>query len=57
MFAFLGEEFDNTRLKLLIAIASASRLKKTEENYWVVGLNSSKLFCIVCKSPESFPQV
>ncbi|GER46010.1 WD repeat-containing protein [Striga asiatica] len=35
---------------------SASKLKKAEENYWVVGLSSSKLFCVVCKSPESFPQ-
>ncbi|KDP31399.1 hypothetical protein JCGZ_11775 [Jatropha curcas] len=31
--------------------------EKSNENYWVVGLNASKLFCIVCKSPELFPQV
>ncbi|KAI3769823.1 hypothetical protein L6452_00936 [Arctium lappa] len=30
---------------------TASKLKKKEENYWMGGLNSSKLFCILCKSP------
>ncbi|CAH9092846.1 unnamed protein product [Cuscuta europaea] len=35
---------------------SASKLKKLEEKYWVVGLNASKLFCVICKSPDSFPQ-
>ncbi|PIN06279.1 WD40 repeat protein [Handroanthus impetiginosus] len=39
-----------------LPLFSASKLKKPEENYWVAGLNASKLFCIVCKSPESFPQ-
>ncbi|KAL3617829.1 hypothetical protein CASFOL_038150 [Castilleja foliolosa] len=39
-----------------LPLFSASKLKKPDENYWVVGLNASKLFCIVCKSPESFPQ-
>ncbi|XP_071712171.1 protein ENHANCER OF LHP1 1 [Rutidosis leptorrhynchoides] len=36
---------------------SASKLEKKDEHYWVVGLNSSKLFCVVCKSPDKFPQV
>lgn len=40
-----------------LPLFSASKLKKPEENYWVAGLNASKLFCIVCKSPDSFPQV
>uniref|UniRef100_A0A5B7B1E7 Putative WD repeat and HMG-box DNA-binding protein 1 n=1 Tax=Davidia involucrata TaxID=16924 RepID=A0A5B7B1E7_DAVIN len=40
-----------------LPLFSASKVKKTEENYWVVGLNASKLFCIVCKSPDLFPQV
>ncbi|KAK1404536.1 WD repeat and HMG-box DNA-binding protein 1 [Heracleum sosnowskyi] len=40
-----------------LPLFSASKLKKPEENYWVAGLNMSKLFCIVCKSPDSFPQV
>ncbi|CAN1296965.1 Protein ENHANCER OF LHP1 1 [Linum perenne] len=26
-------------------------------SYWVAGLNARKLLCIVCKSPEVFPQV
>uniref|UniRef100_A0A7N0RC00 WD repeat and HMG-box DNA-binding protein 1 n=1 Tax=Kalanchoe fedtschenkoi TaxID=63787 RepID=A0A7N0RC00_KALFE len=30
---------------------------KTNNNYWVVGLNAKKLFCIVCKSPDLYPQV
>ncbi|WCJ35786.1 transducin family protein / WD-40 repeat family protein [Euphorbia peplus] len=36
---------------------SAAKEKKSNENYWVVGLNTSKLFCIVCNSPELYPQV
>ncbi|KAL0430000.1 UNVERIFIED_CONTAM: hypothetical protein Sradi_0626000 [Sesamum radiatum] len=39
-----------------LPLFSASKLKKPDENYWVAGLSASKLFCIVCKSPESFPQ-
>ncbi|KAK2969699.1 hypothetical protein RJ640_004205 [Escallonia rubra] len=39
-----------------LPIFSASKLKKSEENYWVVGLNTSSVICIVCKSPDSFPQ-
>ncbi|KAL9998133.1 putative transcription factor WD40-like family [Helianthus debilis subsp. tardiflorus] len=39
-----------------IPLFSASKLKKKDENYWMVGLNSSKLFCILCKSPDKFPQ-
>lgn len=31
--------------------------KKSDENYWVVGLNASKLFSVVCKEPYAFPQV
>ncbi|KAG6413774.1 hypothetical protein SASPL_126488 [Salvia splendens] len=45
-------QFGGTWLPLF----SASKIKKSEENYWVAGLNASKLFCIVCKSPETFPQ-
>lgn len=37
-------------------ICSASK-EKSEENYWVAGLNMNKLFCIVCKSPDLFPPV
>lgn len=35
---------------------SASKLKKKDESYWVVGLNKSNLFCVLCKSPDKFPQ-
>ncbi|CAI9113387.1 OLC1v1013980C1 [Oldenlandia corymbosa var. corymbosa] len=31
-------------------------LYHTNENYWIVGFNATKLFCVVCKSPSSFPQ-
>ncbi|TQD72163.1 hypothetical protein C1H46_042303 [Malus baccata] len=40
-----------------LPLFSASKEKKSNENYWVVGLNASKLFCIVCKSPDLYPQV
>ncbi|KAM6569409.1 hypothetical protein CsatB_017394 [Cannabis sativa] len=40
-----------------LPLFSASKEKKSDENYWVVGLNASKLFCIASKSPELFPQV
>lgn len=41
-----------------LPIFSASKERKTEEeNYWIVGLNASKLFCILCKSPDSYPLV
>lgn len=39
-----------------LPLFSASK-GKSDENYWVVGLNASKLFCIVCKKPNFFPQV
>lgn len=37
--------------------SSANKEKKSDESYWVVGLNASNLFAVVCKSPDSFPQV
>lgn len=40
-----------------VSICRASNLKKSDETYWVVGLNANKLFCVVCKSPDLFPQV
>ncbi|KAI3761259.1 hypothetical protein L1987_51671 [Smallanthus sonchifolius] len=39
-----------------VPLFSASKLKKKDENYWMVGLNSNKLFCILCKSHDKFPQ-
>lgn len=48
------KQFGGTWLPLF----SASRAKKSEEeNYWVVGLNGSKLFCIVCNTSETYPSV
>lgn len=40
-----------------IVIFSTAKVKKQEENYWVVGLNKTSLCCIACKHPELFPQV
>ncbi|XP_031287582.1 WD repeat and HMG-box DNA-binding protein 1 [Pistacia vera] len=40
-----------------LPLFSASKEKKSDENYWIVGLNARKLFCIVCKNPDFFPQV
>ncbi|XP_015883273.3 protein ENHANCER OF LHP1 1 [Ziziphus jujuba] len=40
-----------------LPLFSASKEKKSDENYWVVGLDASKLFCVVCKVPDLFPQV
>ncbi|XP_028228970.1 WD repeat and HMG-box DNA-binding protein 1-like [Glycine soja] len=39
-----------------IPLFSATK-EKSDENYWVTGLNASKVFCVVCKKPEGFPQV
>ncbi|XP_042489707.1 WD repeat and HMG-box DNA-binding protein 1 [Macadamia integrifolia] len=40
-----------------LPIFSSSKEKESEKNYWVVGLNTSKLFCVVCESPDTFPPV
>ncbi|MED6135180.1 hypothetical protein PIB30_043879 [Stylosanthes scabra] len=40
-----------------LPLFSAAKEKKNDENYWVVGLNTSKLYCVTCKKPETFPQV
>ncbi|KAG2330058.1 hypothetical protein Bca52824_001238 [Brassica carinata] len=40
-----------------IPVFSTTKVKKQEENYWVVGLNTTSLYCIACKHPELFPQV
>ncbi|KAF3781211.1 WD repeat and HMG-box DNA-binding protein 1 [Nymphaea thermarum] len=37
---------------------SAAKERKAEgEHYWVVGLNSTKVFCIICGLPDIHPQV
>ncbi|KAL2935394.1 WD repeat and HMG-box DNA-binding protein 1 [Bienertia sinuspersici] len=53
MLRVYSDQFGGSWLPLF----SASKVKKPDENYWVVGLNSEKLFCIVCKSPDSYPKV
>ncbi|KAF9593767.1 hypothetical protein IFM89_025392, partial [Coptis chinensis] len=40
-----------------IPLFSASKEKKSDESYWMVGLNASKVFCIVCKTPDLYPPV
>ena len=41
-----------------IPMFSASRQRKSEnENFWMVGLNNMQVFCVSCKSPETYPQV
>ncbi|XP_020587260.1 WD repeat and HMG-box DNA-binding protein 1 [Phalaenopsis equestris] len=50
----LSNQYGNSWLPIF----SASKSKKSEdENYWVVGLDASKLFCVSCKSPNSYPLV
>ncbi|OIV97113.1 hypothetical protein TanjilG_10059 [Lupinus angustifolius] len=45
-------QFGGSWLPLFSAIK-----EKSDENYWLTGLNASKLFCVVCKKPDNFPQV
>ncbi|CAM8902592.1 unnamed protein product [Rhodiola kirilowii] len=35
----------------------SSSKAKSDNNYWVVGLDSQRMYCIVCKSPDLHPQV
>lgn len=39
-------------------ICSSDKVKQSEEqNHWLVGLNATKLFCVVCKPPDLYPMV
>eukprot|EP01018_Ginkgo_biloba_P014897 Gb_40172 [translate_table: standard] len=41
-----------------VPLFSAERERKLEsESFWMVGLNSTQFFCVVCKSPDTHPQV
>ncbi|XP_008453323.2 protein ENHANCER OF LHP1 1 isoform X2 [Cucumis melo] len=40
-----------------VPLFSANKERKSDENYWVAGLNANKLFCVICKNPDSYPQV
>ncbi|XP_038998481.1 uncharacterized protein LOC120123731 [Hibiscus syriacus] len=42
---------------MCVVLCSANKERRSGENYWVIGLNASKLFCVVCKNPDTFPQV
>eukprot|EP00899_Mesostigma_viride_P003283 jgi/Mesvir1/12956/Mv05969-RA.1 len=37
--------------------SSAAERKSSEESHWVVGLDSTQLFCVVLKAPNTYPQV
>ncbi|KAG0628761.1 hypothetical protein M758_1G051200 [Ceratodon purpureus] len=37
--------------------SAAAERKKEKNNYWVVGLNTAQVYCVVCKAPETQPQV
>ena len=40
-----------------LSFSAATERKKEKNNYWVVGLNTAQVYCIVCKAPETQPQV
>ncbi|KAJ7538304.1 hypothetical protein O6H91_11G042800 [Diphasiastrum complanatum] len=41
-----------------VPVFSAGKEKKgSSENFWMVGLNSKQVFCVMCKSPDTQPQV
>ncbi|KAF0915226.1 hypothetical protein E2562_034593 [Oryza meyeriana var. granulata] len=41
-----------------IPVFSSIKARKSEdERHWVVGLDATSIFCILCKAPESYPQV
>ncbi|CAL9064297.1 unnamed protein product [Musa banksii] len=41
-----------------LPVFSAEKTRQSEdETHWIVGLNASKLFCIICKSPNCYPTV
>lgn len=41
----------------LPVFSSVKARRSEDESHWVVGLDANKLFCILCKSPQSYPQV
>ncbi|RLN35460.1 WD repeat and HMG-box DNA-binding protein 1 [Panicum miliaceum] len=41
-----------------LPVFSSVRARKSEdESHWVVGLDANNIFCILCKHPQSYPQV
>ncbi|KAL5657729.1 hypothetical protein ACJX0J_030892, partial [Zea mays] len=37
--------------------SSVKARKSEDESHWVVGLDANNIFCILCKTPQSYPQV
>ncbi|KAL6594289.1 hypothetical protein ACP70R_048482 [Stipagrostis hirtigluma subsp. patula] len=41
-----------------LPVFSSTKARKSEdESHWVVGLDNTNIFCIQCKSPQSYPEV
>ncbi|WVZ63894.1 hypothetical protein U9M48_013488 [Paspalum notatum var. saurae] len=45
------------RKSLSFNSSSVTARKSEDESHWVVGLDANNIFCILCKSPQSYPQV
>lgn len=43
--------------KSLFNFSSVKARKFEDESHWVVGLDANNIFCILCKTPQSYPQV
>ncbi|CAL5073973.1 unnamed protein product [Urochloa decumbens] len=41
----------------LPVFSSVKARKSEDESHWVVGLDANNIFCILCKYPQSYPQV
>ncbi|PAN11499.1 hypothetical protein PAHAL_2G176200 [Panicum hallii] len=41
----------------LPVFSSVKARKSEDESHWVVGLDANNIFCILCKHPQSYPQV
>ncbi|KAF8646040.1 hypothetical protein HU200_066003 [Digitaria exilis] len=41
----------------LFNFSSVKARKSEDESHWVVGLDANNIFCILCKHPQSYPQV
>ncbi|CAM0950745.1 unnamed protein product [Alopecurus aequalis] len=49
-----SSQFGGTWLPVFSSIKAR---KSEDESHWVVGLDANNIFCILCKSPECYPQV
>jgi chromosome transmission fidelity protein 4 len=48
---------NESHLATVYNFSSTKARKSEDESHWVVGLDANNIFCIICKSPESCPQV